>query len=267
MNMMIFSKFRFFLLICVIGMLFSCEKVVDLNLNKTDPKIVIEALLSNELKGHQFYISRSLNFNENTTREGLTGAQVKLQDNLGNTFNFMDHGEGVYQSPRMRGVPGRTYTLTVNFQGKIFTAISKMPEQVNIDLLTQTESTFFNETRNAIEVTFKDPPNQVNYYYFRTYVNGEPRSKLYVESDRFTNGKEVKHVLYFDEPDLIAKDQVRVQLYTIDATVFRYLYTIDAIDGSSGPPTAPANPVSNLSSGALGYFSASTVSEKFIVLR
>lgn len=245
----------------------SCEKVIDLNIKNTEPKVVIEAMITNELKNHEIYLSRTLNFDENTEKEGIVGAQVFVKDDLGNSFNFADHGGGVYISPRFRGFSGRTYTLTVTHQGKTYTAQSKMPLQVSINFLIQTQSTFFNETRNAIEVNYNDPIDQENYYYFRTMVNGISRNKLYVESDRFTNGKEVKNVLYFDDPELLAGDQVNVRMYTIDPKVFRYLYTIAAIEGSSGPPTAPANPDSNISSGALGYFSASTVSQVSIVLR
>jgi hypothetical protein len=45
----------------------------------------------------------------------------------------------------------------------------------------------------------------------------------------------------------------------VDKNVYDYFFTLSGVTGNNGFQTAtPANPVSNISNGALGYFSAHT---------
>jgi hypothetical protein len=58
-----------------------------------------------------------------------------------------------------------------------------------------------------------------------------------------------------------------VELWGIDKGVYEYYSTLREILGGAGPSTAsPANPTSNISGGAMGYFSAFTVARKWRVV-
>jgi hypothetical protein len=57
-------------------------------------------------------------------------------------------------------------------------------------------------------------------------------------------------------------DTVTVWLETIDKGVFDYFRTAGS---ESGRNASPANPVSNISNGALGYFNASSVRKGSII--
>ena len=62
-------------------------------------------------------------------------------------------------------------------------------------------------------------------------------------------------------------DTVVVELYTLDAQTFEYYNTLFQISGGSEMMsfTTPANPNTNISNGALGYFGAYTISRDTII--
>jgi hypothetical protein len=253
--------------ILIVLLFSSCEKVIDLDLSKMEPKIVIESFLTDLSTRHTVAISSTIDFDSENTRVPVSNATVVLKTGGGLTINFTEQTPGIYISPRYRGVPGEKYTLTVTVDGKSYSATSIMPLPVPIKALEQIEVSFFGESRKAVQITYKDPVVVANFYNNRVFVNGVKRPAYYLESDRFTDGKEVKNTLYIDDPDLVIGDIVRVQMLTIDENVYKFLFSITQISGNGGPPTTPANPNSNFSNGALGYFSASTSSEASITIQ
>ncbi|MES2652351.1 MAG: DUF4249 domain-containing protein [Bacteroidota bacterium] len=251
----------------LIAILFSsCEKVINLNLANTEPKIVIESIFTNISTRHTVSISSTANFDASNAKVPVTGATVTLQEENGPTLTFTEPTPGSYLSSRYRGIPGKKYTLNVTVNGKTYTAISIMPQPVPIQSLKQAELTFFNETRKSVQVNYTDPLGIPNFYYNRLFVNTVKRSEFYIDSDRFNDGKEVKNNIFIDDPELNVGDMVRVQFLTIDENVYRYLFSITQITGNGGPPTTPANPNSNFNNGALGYFSASTSTEQSMII-
>lgn len=248
-------------------MLSSCEKVIDLNLDKTSPKIVIESFLTDLSSRHTVSVSTTSDFTASNAKIPVSNATVVLTTGSGLVINFTEQSPGNYISPRYRGVPGEKYTLTVTSDGKSYSATSVMPLPVPIQSLEQIEVSFFGETRKVVQVIYKDPKGFVNFYNNRVFVNNIKRGDYYLESDRFNNGNEVKNTIYLDEPDLVPGDLVRVQMLTIDENVYKFLFSITQISGNGGPPTTPANPNSNFNNGALGFFSASTSSEATVTIK
>jgi hypothetical protein len=67
-------------------------------------------------------------------------------------------------------------------------------------------------------------------------------------------------------------DTAIVELLTLDKSTYDYYSTLSNVltEGDTGPPmmmTTPANPNSNLSNGALGYFGAFAVRSDSIVIQ
>lgn len=262
------KKYNIQLLLAFVVVLTSCEKVIDLNLDQTTPKIVIEGILTNLNTNHLVSVSNTKNFEQDNTRTVVSGAVIRVADENGQTITFTEQGKsGNYYSTRFRGVPGRRYTMSVTANGQTYTATSRMPLPVPIRSLTQVELSFFGETRKLVEVNYLDPANIENFYYTKLYVNNVKRGSLDISSDRFNDGKAVKNATFVSDPDLETGDKVKIQLLTIDENVFRYLFSLSQITGNGGPPTTPANPTSNFNNGAVGYFSASTLSTDSLVIK
>lgn len=261
---------KYFSLISILGLtvfITSCEKVIDLKLDNAAPKIVIEAILTDLDVRQIVSLSTTTNFESSNNKVPLSGATVTIKEENGPTITYTEQTPGNYLSTRYKGVPGKKYTITVTAGGQTYVAISTMPTPVPIKSLSQIELSAFGETRKVVQVNFNDPAGVANFYYNRVFINNLKNDRYYVDSDRFTDGREVKNNIFIDEPELVTGDKVKIQLLTIDEKVYKYLFSITQITGNGGPPTTPANPESNFSNGALGFFSASTLAVDSLVIK
>lgn len=241
----------------------SCEKVIQVKLDEAPNQLVIEGAITDSRVPQIVKISRSVSFTEPNAFPAVQGAVVKVTDNAGNIFPMTELQPGTY-SNTFRGRPGRIYSLTVETGGQTYTATSTMPNAVVMDSLSVREFTFGGDLSKQIQAHYRDPVFDVNYYRFMLFINGKQANSVYAENDRFNDGNYVKTLLFHDtdtDGDLKAGDTVTVTMQCIDPTVFTYWYTL-AQQNMRGPGggTAPGNPPSNISNGALGYFSAHTQS-------
>ena len=109
------SLFPYFL----ISMLFiSCEKVVYIDLNTSDPHPVVEANITNQAGPYTVKLSRSVNYYDANIFPAITDATVTISDNSGNSEILKQTSDGIYQTSTTQGIPGRTYSLKILFNGK-----------------------------------------------------------------------------------------------------------------------------------------------------
>ncbi len=261
------KKYNLIIISCLALFLCACEDVIDLKLDNTTPKIVIEGTITDVNEPHTVIISKTINFTESNKKLPVSGAVVVVKEEGGLSVSFTEKTPGVYVSPTFKGTSSKKYTISVTANGKVYNATSIMPKPVRIESLTQVDLNFFGTVRKYIQVNYVDPLGIPNFYNSRVFINNVKRDLFYVESDRFNDGKEVANTIFTDEPDLVAGNKVKIEFLTIDEKVYRYLFAITQIGGNGGPPTAPANPDSNFDNGALGYFSASTSRTESITVK
>ncbi len=260
-----FSLKTSLLLLLTVG-LFSCQKVIDIDLNEKEPKIVIEGFISDLPGPYTIRITKTINFDEPNEFPGVSGANVVLHDDKGNKEVLQQVAPGEYVINNMQGQPGRTYTLDVTVDGETFTAVSYMPLPVPIDSLTIEESFW---GIRQVNVYLKDPADRENYFRLVQYKNGELVDVLTILSDELQNGSNLTTPLYVErrEDTLMAGDSILVQLHSIDRTAFDYFRTLMMlVSAASSPSDAPANPISGFTNGALGYFYACGLREDTIVV-
>ncbi|MEO8819833.1 MAG: DUF4249 domain-containing protein [Ginsengibacter sp.] len=249
-------------------LIFGCKKVIDVKLNNTGAQTIITGEINNLEGPYKVTISKSVNFTADNSSPPVVGALVIISGNeVIDTLSELTPGE--YFTKKIKGKPGQAYSLLVNAEGKIYTATSTMPKPVGLDSLS------FLLGRNDViyaVANFQDPPNVANYYQFIEYANGEQfgngRGNL-VFDDRLSDGRYISMALYDDSSDIKQGSTLTVQMNCIDKNVYTYLNELFQISGNGGgfsSPT-PANPESNISGGALGYFSANTVTSKTVKLQ
>ncbi len=263
-----------YLLLMVVVTLFSaCEKAIDLKLNDTTPQYVIEGVLTNQAGGCKVLVSQTKNFTDNNNFNGTSGAQVTISNN-GTTYNVIATAQGVYQNSTLVGIPGQSYRLTVSVNGKVFTSTCTMPQQVMLDSIYLVKDNFGNNAdgtpRKYVTVRYQEPANAKNNYRFVQYIDNRKEKTVFVEDDEFTNGQQVNSQLRSntnDEPerDIRPGNTVAIEMLNIDASVFKYWFSLNESAGGDGNNAAPSNPLSNIKGGALGYFSAHTVQRKTLV--
>jgi len=104
------------------------------------------------------------------------------------------------------------------------------------------------------------------------YVNGAKEPTIFPENDEFTDGQFVILQLdaSADEKDdprnIKTGDKVTIEMQCLDDPVYEFWYTLRSGGGDGdGNTAAPANPITNIKGGALGYFSAHTVTRQSVV--
>ncbi|WP_345951674.1 DUF4249 domain-containing protein [Mucilaginibacter sp. PAMB04274] len=259
-------KLKYYLLLFILcgALLSACQKVIDIDVNTSTSQLVIEGNISNVRENQIIKISRSVAYTEKNVYPAVSGADVRVTDNLGNSWKFAETAPGQY-AVIMRGVTGRTYKMKVVVDGQDYAATSVMPTAVKIDSLSLSNVTFGSTTRKLVSVNYTDPKGQPNQYRYIMRINGKKSNRVYVTDDRLTDGNIRKEDLYPDtndddeDDDLKTGDQVEVETQNIDKDVFTYWFTLrQQRRGGPGGGVTPGNPPSNISNNALGYFSAHT---------
>ena len=243
-------------LIAFLVSLTSCEKVVDLQLNDSTPRVVIQGNIYDQTGPYYVKISKSVTFDESNTYPPVSGATVQITDNVNQTEVLTESTAGTYKTSKLRGIAGRTYSLNVKIGSDTFVSTAYMPFAVYIDSLYFATSPFSGE--KAATIRFNDPPALVNFYRLVYFVNNVQQKEFYILDDELFQGASIKYALLprGSGLTLVKGDNVTVWLESIDKSVYEYFRTAGHENGQS---TSPSNPVSNISNGALGYFNACSV--------
>jgi hypothetical protein len=254
----------------------SCQKVISVDLNNANPQVVAEAIVTDGPGPYTVTLTKSGDyFTPSLYFPPVTGAFVTIASSAGLTDSLKESAPGIYRTSVLHGSQGSTYTLRVVAGGKEYDAQSTMPARVAIDTLAalHARESDGDQVYN-LYVFFKDPPEPGNYYRLnlRVSVPISPDSidgrRYHLYSDKLTNGNEsvvrIRLRNYFSPGDT-----VWVDLLSIDKASYDYFNTLNNILTSDRSPTslAPANPNTNLTNGALGYFTAYTVDSKIIILQ
>lgn len=255
----------FFITILSLLFLSSCEKVIEVNVEDAAKKYIIEAVITNEADGCQVKISKTKAISDNNSFIGVAGAQVQITEEGHTPVLLTETSAGIYQN-NLVGVPGKRYDLQINIGGETFSASSQMAQSVSIDSLYISSISMTNEKNYYANVVFTDPVEKGNAYRFVQYINGVKGKDVYVQNDDFSNGRKNTNTLFSRDGEPKIGDQIRVELLSIDPAVYMYWFSL--WQGATGDDNSasPANPVSNIIGGALGYFSAQAVSSKMVTV-
>jgi hypothetical protein len=243
--------------------LLSCKKIVTLKLNNVPAAIVIQGQVTNQPGPYYVTINQPVGFYADNNFPPVSGAVVEITSNSGQIDSLTEGSPGVYGTHTLQGAPGEQYTLSVTVQGATYTAVSTMPATVALDSITYQSSSGFGRRQISAVANFQDPAGVRNYYQFIEYINNTQLTKdLFVFDDRLSDGRYINYTLYNDSSYLQPGDDLRVDMYCIDSAVYNYFFQLfqSGGAGSFNTSASPANPTSNISNGAYGYFSAHTVS-------
>ena len=245
----------------------SCEKVIDVDLNSAASKYVIEGAITNAVGLNTVRITKTKNFDEDNNYEGVTGASVIISDNAGNSETLAMTSPGIYQTSVLTGVPGRTYYLNIGINGETFSSVSVMPYPVNMDSVFIFDFTDFGDTIKIINAVYTDPAGIPNYYKHNLVVNGKRIESINISDDQASDGSISNRGLFYREngEGLKSGDSLTVEMLCIEKPVHFYFFSLNQTISQSA--AAPANPVSNVTGGALGYFSAHTFQQKSLVVQ
>ena len=269
---------KFVIFIPIIYLLISaCTEIIDMDLNSTDNnRLVVEGTITDELKIHQVKLTRTSDYFVNQPASPELGALITIS-NEDTLFNLIDvDNNGIYITDKeIAGVAGKTYLLNIQLgNGEVYTAESYLKPILPMDSIKyeyrKSDNPFDEYLFYHINIFVQEPPTTGDFYQWELYIDGihesdTLRKKSFV-SDEFVNGSYIANwPVYIIEESKIINDTsvVKLQLLSISKEEYDFklailLETDFSGAGFSGPP---ANIPSNVSNGALGFFSASAVTE------
>jgi hypothetical protein len=250
-----------------VAMLFlSCKKVIEINFNNAAEMLVVEGNVTNFNSTQTVKLSKSVAITADSNFPAVSGATVTITSD-GRVYTLVEKTPGTYVTTTLKGQPTKTYQLNIVVGNQTYTATSTMPNVVKLDSLNLSVTNFFNKETLSPTVYYTDPPATTDYYRFVLTVNTVPSKNYFVYNDELTNGRIINRDLRDFDVDLVVGDQVIVEMQTIDKNIYQYWNGLSQNENRGGASTTPANPISNVSNGALGYFSAHTVQIKQFVVK
>ncbi|MCB0760921.1 MAG: DUF4249 domain-containing protein [Flavobacteriales bacterium] len=247
-----------------------CTEELDLDLNSSDPQVVVEANISSS-EGTQVLLTSSVNFDDDNDFPVVTLADVTIEVSDGNTYNLPEMSPGRYEMESLICEPSKSYDLEIQTGSKLITARCVVPTQVPFDSLIVEKiegetaggpgGGFGNGTQYRIKVQYNDPAGQPNYYRFVVFKNGSFESST-IFDDRLSDGQVNTNTLLSFGINLSSGDSLEVKMQCIDENVYDYYNSFGNLFGGPTNASTPANPYTNLNGTKLGYFSAHTSESK-----
>ncbi len=266
------QKILFYIFIGLTLYLSACQEVIEVPLDNTSPKLVVDGLITDQPGPYYVKLSVTGDFYSTAPAPSVTDAVVTISDNAGNTeiLTHMPEKPGTYQTSTLQGVVGRTYYLTVERNGQTYQAESTLLPVTNIDKL---EVRFVEESPTKEEGYYiyfyaKEPQGATNYYRFLVYGNDSLYNSvndLLISNDDFIKG-DIEN-LELGYPFKL-NDRVRLEMHSLSRQSYEYyLGLINVLNNDGGlfsPP--PVNPPSTISNGAIGIFRAAGVNAREVVI-
>lgn len=158
----------------------ACVEAFDVKDNSTVDMLVVEGLVTNELKRHQVYLSRATRVGDRKiVRE--SGATVTLSDNSGTVIPLSEESPGVYETAEFAAQAGNSYKLNIKTEnGKEYVS-SEVPFKDGGDIGNvygeYVKSARGNEKGIQIYVDTEDTENKTRFYrwnFIETYQVNAP---------------------------------------------------------------------------------------------
>ena len=239
----------------------SCEKEIVLDVNPSEPRYVIEAMIEAG-SAARVRVTRSKNYNEDNLYPSVEDALITITSDNGESEILILMPSGVYESATVAGTEGVTYRLSIEIDDHLYTSEAKIPDRVpiaNLDMFTI-------PVLNAAfpRVTLDDPQGIDNYYRIRLFINDKLMPDIHISDDKDTDGVPNIIILPYDpkynsDKEIQKGDKIGVEMLCTDSGSYTYFETLRRLGSSL------TNPISNISGGALGYFCAYTSEKREII--
>lgn len=278
-------------LILVTATLFSCTEEIDVKLDNEETRLSVEANVNSDLKKHRVILKETSDVFYSQEAIPVKNARVKVNDGT-TDFTYIEIKDGTYESElEFAGEPGKTYTLSinnvdVNKDGNMeeYLASSTMQQAYAVDSIKlhfdpehepdgddDDEGEFW-----LLSIYMKDNPNKEDYYAFASRINDvivhDTITEVLVEKDTYFNGEQTKGVDVgeFDQnkADEILQnaDKITLETYAINESYYNFVNQLQEMDEGqnmfSGPP---GNIETNISNGAIGFFSVYPITRTTII--
>jgi hypothetical protein len=268
-------------IISLAGFLVSCREKIELKLDSTFTRMVVEGSITNQAMVHTVHLTATSDYFTSVEPPPVTGALVEISDGT-QVFPLTETAPGVYQTdPSVKGNPGKKYTLTIrgidiNGDGakEIYTASEVMkPVMVLDSVVVEKQKPLSTPQLYKVNGWGKEPSTPDDCYMWNYWLNGKLQSDTLSKSvfidDTFVNGSYIPGLTIFDEIKAQTGDTILVETRALTRQYYDFIVTLmlETVWNQGGGAGPPANVKGNVSNGALGYFHASGVSYNMAIVK
>lgn len=253
------------LLLWIAIFLTSCEEVVDVELQESAPRLVVEASLLWDKEADEGVQTIRLSTTAPFFDEEIPpaeGAEVRVTDPDGTTYYFEETKPGIYQNNLVPQVLDGQYALYIAYEGAVYEATERFVSTPSLEEVVQKDKGGFSGNDTEFQLFYTDPIAEENFYLFRFFHN---QLALQIYTDEFTNGS--RTFAFFREEDIEPGDKVSFEIQGISESFYEYLFILRSQSGTAGGPfqTQPTIVRGNIvntsdkDNFAFGYFRLSQV--------
>lgn len=246
----------------IVLVLSSCEEVIDIDLNSSDPVIAAEGLIEKDSVAW-LKLSYTSDYFTPAESEMVDDAFVTITDDNGISEILEHQGNGLYRGNSIVGITGLGYTLKFSNDEYDISASSLLFDPVEIYSVTFEESTL-NLPGQEDEIYYNPVINMSyleginDYSMIKFWVNGEENRDRYylVDAAFYAQNNAIEYIAF--QLQLSPNDVLYLKVFSIDGPAYEYYYQLNEIggDGRMGSSSTPYNPESNFGSEVMGYFAA-----------
>lgn len=271
---------KLIIILLFITHLFSCQEVVEIDLETAQERLVIEALINweNGTTGNEqtIKLTKTSSFYNNQIIPA-TGATVVIENiDSQEVFNFNETSNGIYQTNTFVPLLNNTYKLQVTYENESYKAESTLLPSPPIIEVTQSLEGGFSVEDPEVNISFQDFIGQDDYYriifsQFRPSTNEEIENLIYTYDSRFESDNILS--TFSESDNILTGDSFDITIYSISKPFFNFLEKLEnQSEESEGPFSSPPINVkgnivntTNKAKYPYGYFNLHEVSKTLYI--
>ncbi len=258
------------LLLIVVSLLYSCSERIDLDLDESHKRLVVEAYVTNIAGKQKVKLTTTAAYLSSEAAPLVAGASVSVSDGV-SEWTFHEDSTGYYYADSLFvGEEFASYTLNIELKESVAGDIdfSANTEMVKVGIMDsiRLEKEEYNDKVIWRVLGWAENPPTIDFYIFKTYINGKcitPNfDDWFIIDDRMaTSGYLAAMPVAFIDPEenpIEVGDTVTLEAVSITEDYYDFLLEVNSESGGTNPMFSgpPANVKGNISGDGWGFFAS-----------
>jgi hypothetical protein len=252
---------RLLKLIILIIIFHSCEKVIDIETEFEDKRLVIDANISKHRDSIDGIASVKLSetipyFSDQESI--VKNASVKIETNQ-IVYNLVYNNDKKEYSSIIENINKEEFVLSIIRNENTYTSSEKLITTPKIKSVIFGDRKSLNKDEVELRVTFIDPPEKGNYYLWKFGPKKSGKYDYLPALDKYINGNEFTFSFFIDKTEYLQNsDFINIEINGISENYYNYLNILTSQAGAQN-----GRPFSTSSSIIRGNISNLVSEEKF----
>ena len=252
---------RLLKLIILIIIFHSCEKVIDIETEFDDKRLVIDANISKHRDSIDGIASVKLSetipyFSDQESI--VKNALVKIETNQ-IVYNLVYNNDKKEYSSIIENINKEEFVLSIIRNENTYTSSEKLIKTPKIKSVIFGDRKSLNKDEVELRVTFIDPPEKGNYYLWKFGPKKSGKYDYLPALDKYINGNEFTFSFFIDKTEYLQNsDFINIEINGISENYYNYLNILTSQAGAQN-----GRPFSTSSSIIKGNISNLVSEEKF----